>query len=102
MRHKLPKNPLEIKCGILNLDSIDGPGTHWTCWFKKNNICYYFDSFGFVSPKEFDTYIKCDIYSSTYNIQKKNDIICGHLCLLILYDLLVRKRRFHETLLNYI
>jgi len=87
MRDNLPGKSLHIECGILNLDTLDGPGTHWTCWFKRKDICYYFDSFGLSFPIEFDAYIKCDTYYSTYKIQEIDDVICGHLCLYVLYGL---------------
>lgn len=101
MRDVLPKIFKNIECGILNLDSINGPGTHWTCWYKPNNqICYYFDSFGVNPPKEFEDYMKCDILYSTYQIQKLDQIICGHLCLKILYELTVLRHDFSSILIN--
>ena len=36
MRDTLPDIPLNIECGILNLDLNDGNGTHWTSWYKSN------------------------------------------------------------------
>jgi hypothetical protein len=101
MRDTLPKNSIinkENECGIMNLDSVKGPGTHWTCWVKINNLCYYFDSFGVDPPLEFENYMKCDLVYSTYQIQKFDDVICGHLCLIILYGLTVLKINFHSIL----
>lgn len=100
MRDTLPKNSSKGKeCGIMNLDSIAGSGTHWTCWFKNdNNLCYYFDSFGVNPPLEFEKYIKCDIIYSTYQIQNFDDVICGHLCLMVLYGLEKLKIDFHSIL----
>lgn len=99
MRDNLPKTFQNKECGILNLDSQSGPGTHWTCWYRLNNICYYFDSFGLTSPIEFNNYIKCDVLSSTYKVQKMGDVICGHLCLLVLYNL-SNKKDFEQTVLD--
>lgn len=101
MRDTLPKiyNKNKKECGILNLDSIKGSGTHWTCWIKNHdNLCYYFDSFGVEPPLEFENYMKRDIIFSTYQIQKFNDVICGHLCLAVLYLLTVIKLDFHSIL----
>ena len=100
MRDALPKySNNENECGILNLDSSEGSGTHWTCWLKKcNNLCYYFDSFGVDAPKEFENYIQSDIIYSTYQIQKLNEVICGHLCLMVLYGLGSLKIDFHSVL----
>ena len=30
------------ECGILNLDSSSGDGTHWVMWFKKGKDKFYF------------------------------------------------------------
>jgi hypothetical protein len=99
MRDTLPKNSSnENECGIMNLDSIKNSGTHWTCWFKNNNLCYYFDSFGVKPPLEFEAYMQCDILYSTYQIQKINEVICGHLCLTVLYGLAVLNINFHSII----
>ena len=31
------------ECGILNLDSFSGDGTHWVIWFKKGKDKFYFN-----------------------------------------------------------
>jgi len=100
MRDRLPKKVNRIESGILNLDSMKGPGTHWTCWIKNKGICYYFDSYGITSPKEFDDYVKCDVIYSTYNVQKNHEVICGHLCLIVLHETLVKKKDFHAVILE--
>ena len=98
MRDVLPQYSKNIECGTLNLDSINGPGTHWTCWIKQSeNLCYYFDSFGVNPPIEFEKYVKCDILYSTYQIQKMEEVICGHLCLLVLYGAVKLKLNFHSV-----
>ena len=35
LRDTLPKKEKINECGILNLDSSSGNGTHWVIWFKK-------------------------------------------------------------------
>jgi hypothetical protein len=42
----LPSKINKIECGILNLDISKNNGTHWVCYYKTNEKCYYFDSFG--------------------------------------------------------
>lgn len=99
MRDELPDKTEDLESGIMNLDVSSGYGTHWTCWFKSSvkgqslqkppsgvckPVCYYFDSFGLPPPLEFNNYMKCDIYHSTYQIQNLGDVICGHLCILAL------------------
>ena len=101
MRDGLPTKGRQVsECGIMNLDLESGNGTHWTCWFKKDHdTCYYFDSFGLTPPDEFYRYMKVtDIYHNTYEIQQRNDVICGHLCVLVLYLLGRGVDTFHEIL----
>ena len=99
MRDALPKQVRNVEAGIMNLDTMEGLGTHWVCYYKENNICYYFDSYGLFPPKEFDEYVKCDILLNTYNIQKEKEYICGQLCIYVLYGLLVEHIKFHEILI---
>ena len=38
LRDTLPTKTKLNECGILNLDSSSGDGTHWVMWFKKVRI----------------------------------------------------------------
>ena len=45
------------ECGIINLDNIQGVGTHWVCYRNLDSILgkpvvEYFDSFGLIMPNE--------------------------------------------------
>ena len=64
----MPK-PEHSPC-IINLDDLEGPGTHWvTCFPSKNsNILYYFDSFGMPYPKEYKARAKIDNVKVIHNI----------------------------------
>ncbi|RZF36184.1 hypothetical protein LSTR_LSTR012808 [Laodelphax striatellus] len=47
MRDALPASgPLKRECGIINLDTSNGAGTHWVCYVKKDGAAIYFDGFG--------------------------------------------------------
>ena len=46
LRDTLPNRAKLNECGILNLYSSSGDGTHWVMWFKKGNDMFNFDSFG--------------------------------------------------------
>ena len=50
MRNKLPKSSLVNESAIVNLDSFEGPGTHWVAYKKVGNYITYFDSFGNLKP----------------------------------------------------
>ena len=46
--------PSKIKkeCGIINLDDMQGPGTHWVCYRNIDSVDEYFDPFGLIMPNE--------------------------------------------------
>lgn len=87
MRDLLPRKIYENECGIVNLDSSRGEGTHWVCYKKKGFIVQYFDSFGNLRPPvELQRYFNSGGYYTevSYNyfpLQKENEVNCGHLCL---------------------
>ena len=77
------------ECGIINLDSQIGTGTHWVCYRNVDKHCEYFDSFGLPMPEEVLTYLstggKRIIYSHD-EIQERNSVLCGYWCLYFLYE----------------
>ena len=86
-RDLLPKKPNIRECGILNLDSVDGPGTHWVAWYKNKGTKYYFDSYGIQPPEEMHKYLKSPILYNSIQIQEPGTYICGHLCIHVLEEL---------------
>src|SRR5437867_12697489 len=90
MRNELPNNKISYnECFILNLDDKDGNVIHLTCVFIKNGACYYFDSFGFPTPIEVNEYLRKfnKRYYNSFEIQKGNQVICGHFCIYMLIKL---------------
>ena len=57
MRDTLPNKIKQNECGVVNLDSIKGPGTHYVCYYKNKSTHIYFDSFGLPPPQELIKYI---------------------------------------------
>lgn len=88
MRDNLPKKCHNKECGIVNLDTSKGPGTHWVAYSKYGNEIYYFDSFGDLPPpKELITYFGSAAYRH-YNYlsyQKYDTVVCGQLCITFLH-----------------
>ena len=85
MRDELKNlKPCKIECGVLNLNLSNEPGSHWVCWFKRNNNKYYFNSFGIPPPKELIDYFGSPILHSTFQLQGMNDQNCGKWCLIVL------------------
>lgn len=82
------------KCFIFNLQRTDEQGSHWVCCFKKENILYYFDSYGVRPP----VYLGKS-YFNTFRIQTENDG-CGIYCIIVLYECMNKNKNFIDILLN--
>lgn len=91
MRDALPKRPRKYESAIVNLDSIKGSGTHWVCYMKRGDKVFYFDSFGNLRPPiEMYKYFgpSAGILYNYDRRQRFNSVICGHLCLEFLTNVL--------------
>ena len=90
-RDGLP-HAIRKECGIINLDDMTGPGTHWVCYRNIDNLVEYFDSFGLIMPNEALEYFRTSgkrIVYSMDEIQNRSTVLCGYWCL---YYLLERQR----------
>lgn len=90
MKNSLPRRIKNKECGIINLDVVNGSGTHWTAYIKRENDVIYFDSVGDLRPPvELLRYFKsgnCKVVR--YNrerFQGDGTYNCGQLCLKFLY-----------------
>ena len=93
MRDGLPAVAHDKECGIVNLDSKKGDGTHWVAYKidqgqghdqdEYGPTAVYFDSYGLDPPQELARYLNCPIKTQTFQLQGPNDVICGHLCLFV-------------------
>ena len=87
-RDQLPKK-IRKECGIINLDDIQGPRTHWGCYRNIDSVIEYFDPFGLIMPNEamkyFNTSGKRIVYSID-EIQNRNTVLCGYWCLYYLLE----------------
>lgn len=87
MRTTLPTGRVHRnESGIMNLDNVEGPGTHWVAYAKRGNRVIYFDSFGNLRPpKELVQYLKKNnVTQIEYNrapYQRYDQSNCGQLCL---------------------
>jgi len=103
MRDGIPQD-LSVRSGyILNLDTSEGEGTHWTAIMHVRptmtspyHVCYY-DSFGFPPPEELtDTY--GDILYNTHNHQPYDSATCGWYCAYVLDRCLRKRKPFLEVI----
>lgn len=61
MKHTLPTKKWKTECGIVNMDSISGEGTHRTAYYKRHQHIIYLDSYeNFPPPPELITYFYSD------------------------------------------
>lgn len=101
MRDNLPSSgPNHNESAVVNLDDLDGPGTHWVTYIKRGDIVTYFDSFGDLPPpRELILYLYRGQHAAKkifYNHERQqqfNTVWCGHLCLNFLS---LNKRRKHH------
>ena len=72
------------ECGIINLDTHRGPGTHWIAYRNDEKYAEYFESFGLIMPIEIMKYLNTSgkqiIYSGD-EIQERDSVLCGYWCL---------------------
>lgn len=83
MRNDLPtKGPKMNESCIVNLDSEEGPGTHWVAYKKRGSRVIYFDSYGNLKPpRELQNYLRnCEIKYNN-DVYQRSGYNCGHLCL---------------------
>lgn len=89
MRDNLPIcGPHYNESAVVNLDGVDGPGTHWVAYKKRGHTVTYFDSFGDLPPPvELVMYFYRGVHAANkimYNNDRQqqfNTVWCGHLCL---------------------
>ena len=100
LRDILPKKAKLNECGILNLDSSFGDGTHWVMWFVKGKDKLYFDSYGVQPLSELIAYLKSQIFYTSEGVQQNGEVFCGHLCLFALKQLSLGNN--HRAVINYL
>ena len=87
-RDNLPQK-IKKECGIINLDDMKGPGTHWVCYRNLDSVVEYFDPFGLIMPNEALKYFRSSgkhIVYSLDEIQNRNTVLCGYWCLYYLFE----------------
>jgi hypothetical protein len=103
MKDALPEKVNEIECGIINLNTSDQEGSHWTAYYKNKHEKYYYDSYGDANPpKQLVLYLgpKNLIYNRRRYQNYDNPNICCHLCLIVLNKL--SKGKTYEEVLQKI
>ena len=101
------------ECFILNTDVSSSFGTHWVAVdiagafdaygagacdaYGADGTTYYFDSFGLEPTEEIKRYCKEPRFYNSFEFQKPNEVICGHLCLYFLYRMRCCEQDFYKV-----
>ena len=101
MKNEIPEQINSTECAIINLDDSSGPGTHWVTYWIEPKCSIYFDSFGLDPPNEIVDYLSRPLHYSTNEIQERDSVICGHLCLTVLKGLTLGKK-YNEIIISLI
>ena len=73
------------ECFIMNTDESSSSGTHWVAVNMDGGNTYYVDSFGLELTEEIKQYCEEPRFYISFEFQKPNEVICGHLCLYFLH-----------------
>ena len=87
----------------MNTDVSSSPGTHWVAVniagaSDASGTTYYFYSFGLEPTEEIKRYCEEPSFYNSFEFQKPNEVICGHLCLYFLYRMRKCKQDFYTVL----
>ena len=97
-----PINPRDSKIfsdkGFVNIDNGSQGGTHWTCFIIKDNIPFYFDSFGFQPDNFLLKHLPKPIIYHNYKLQDINSKLCGSYCLYFFY--LIERVNYYDAILK--
>lgn len=100
-KDELLKVPLSNGGYVINLDDLEGDGTHWVGLFIHNNDAVYFDSFGQVPPKSVIKYCENKHFiHSDYIIQDIDQDSCGYYQLAFLHYMTNSKNKNSRYKLN--
>ena len=100
LRDTLPTKINLNECGILNVGSSSGYGTHWVMWFKKGKEKLYFDSYGVQPYSELIAYLNPPIFYNSERVQQNGEVFCGHLCLFALKQISLGNNL--QAVINYL
>ena len=88
-RDNLSQKMKKDEVGIINLDSQNGPDTHWVAYRNGDKYAEYFDSFGLIMPNEVAQYLSTSGKRLMYSgdeIQERDSVLCGYWCLYYLFE----------------
>ena len=98
MRDEIKRFCGNDECFIMNTDKSSSSGTHWVVVNIDERTTYYLDSYVLEPTKEIKQNCKGPRFYNSFQFQKPNEVICGHLCLYFLYRMRNCKQDFYTVL----
>ena len=93
-RDRLPPSRVRLRlpaCFIINSDTANLPGQHWTAVFiDSEKRGYYFDSYGYLPPPRLQRWLNTNTRKWSYNtafLQSIYSSLCGYYCLYFLFQM---------------
>ena len=88
---------------IINLQNSDKSGSHWTCYCKRNDKIFYFDSYGvgFIPDIIAKQYPKHKFICNIYRIQSMDSNQCGRFCILFVKSNIKNENDYNNFLLQF-
>ena len=82
--------------GFVNIDNGIMGGSHWTCFYIKDNKSYYFDSFGGQPDKFLLNQLPKPMIYHNYKIQHIDSKLCGSHFLYFFY--LIDRMKYYDAI----
>ena len=83
---------------FVNIDNELQAGTHWSCFYIKDNRTYYFDSFGGQPDRFLLNELPKPIIQQNFEIQDVKSKTCGSYCVKFFY--LIERMNYFDTILK--
>ena len=88
---------------IINLQDLNQVGSHWTCYRKRNDKIFYFDSYGVAYIPDIikNQYPKHKFICNIYRIQSLDSNQCGRFCILFVKSNIKNENDYNIFLLQF-
>ena len=88
---------------IINLQDLNQVGSHWTCYLKRNDKIFYFDSYGVAYIPDIikNQYPKHKFICNIYRSQSMDSSQCGRFCILLVKSNIKNENDYDNFLLQF-
>lgn len=99
----LPHNPPSNFSLVVNTDSSDKAGIHWQAIIVRNNVAFFFDSFGNIPRVRAISRFCKQFHTVHYNKkkhQRMSEVTCGAYCVYVINEM-SKGRSFNSVLSTF-